>query len=71
MSEFCRSAVLNKRIRLSPEVKFNRDFSKIRNDFNALLEYVDTSKKLDFHALGELEKINEKLDRLLHDTEDE
>ncbi len=69
LSEYCRSAVLKKRIRFKTDTNFNQNFAEVRSDFDTLLSHINTAEKIDLLALEELVKISKKLDGMLDDTQ--
>ena len=68
-SEYCRSAVLKKRIRFKIDADFNQNFAEVRSDFDAILSHVNTVEKIDMITLEEMVKISQKLDRILDDNQ--
>lgn len=67
-SEYCRAAVIKKRIRFKTDPQFNQNFAEIRSDFDSLLTHINTAEKIDLLALEELVKISQKLDGILDDN---
>ena len=64
-SEFFRSAVLKKRIRINVDTRFNYDFNKITLDMESILEHVNINNSIDLLTLEILQDIQNKLDRIL------
>ena len=64
-SDFYRSAIMKKRIRIKIDTKFYEDFNKISQSMEAILSYIDIDNSIGLPALEQLYQIEKLLESVL------